>query len=257
MSARDEKASAAGVTGTEGRNEKAGKFGELSMEDLHTLERCRRQSHRWTNNSCYADAPLCLWEYLNRRVLHSRCLEPDSPPPLPLPESIQRDAYLAPKGRRLRRQGARPQLQVSAEPAEALRAWWMARQRLFLANEAPEDLRVDELMLHRDSYRLAYEKQGVTASSEGQLQSKLSDAMETFGSASSVLLWLLHPARAHFLRVGRLNQCPVCSWRGPELLAHSPCVTLSEGQLLATGGRPFLALAAKLAEESPAVSVKS
>ena len=62
--------------------------------ELSPLERTRSQSTRLHLESCYIDAPLCLWEHVNRWLIPERCLDVDGPPPLPLLGSIPRDAYM-------------------------------------------------------------------------------------------------------------------------------------------------------------------
>ena len=215
------------------------------------LQNCQRQSSRWHKNSCYVDAALNVIEYAGRWLLSDGSA-------LPMPAPIEHNAYLSPPA--VRRSHAAPMSSVRVDIGEPLKAWLGERDRLRnLAAPLPPGLltaAVERLGQHRDDVRRAYHLSELKASSDAELQQQLDTAMGAYGTAGTVLLRLLQPASEQFLRVRVRARCPnpACSaWQReqPDFSAVGPAIELLDEALLNAGGRPILALVAKLAWHEP------
>ena len=204
-----------------------------------------RQSHKWSNNSCYMDSSMEVFAAPQRWLLHLRggASDATAPPLLPMPPPRTFNAYPYDE----KNMDGRFEVHVSLDTS--LAAWWGAKQLIYHAAapvEAGEIARLSEL---RDRVRRDYELGCLKARTERELEIELHRGMTTFGSAHGALVVLLGAAGQHFLRVTTTPTCPVCrtAVRNPPLLSAAPLsILITASELAGANGDPFTALTEQL-----------
>jgi len=203
------------------------------------------QSSKWSNNSCYIDAALALWEWAQRWLHHFWGEPAPGAPALPVPANHRLANGVV----------------VNWQP---LTQFWSTRRRLYLSDvlldAAALKAAVQQLMELRDAVRRAYEQErSAKLAARSALEAEVSTQMLTMGAAATAFEWLCKSAGTHFLRTAVFKRCTRCGYfvqQGkmqldpPSILeavsGMSPAMEIMLAELQAAQGDPFAAFQAKL-----------
>ena len=197
----------------------------------------------WTQQSCYVDAPLLIWEVIQRWLPNGPGNGLTLPPPEPFDHCVTNSRASAP-------------INMTVDFATPLHGWWTCREGLRLGPPLDsEGLRAQQHALAgaRDGVRRAYSITQVSSETREQAERSVRAKVTRKGSAAPVLYRLLsHPQTAsRICRFGTQKRCRNCEhcnvWFG------DPVVQVADADLREAGGDAFAAFVARCADRTTPV----